>query len=108
MNIACGEPETLNNDNLNVLNPAVIIETLSPSTGNYDRGEKFKLYRDIPTLKEYILVDSESTHVEIFRLNVTHHWELEEYGTIEEMLFIQTINENIALADIYAGVKLKE
>ena len=85
----------------------VIIEILSPSTKNYDRGEKFKLYRDIPTLKEYILVDSETIHIEIFRLNESNHWELEEYNAAEEMLYIKTINENIALADIYAGVKLE-
>ena len=89
------------------MNPAVIVEILFPSTRNYDRGEKFKLYRDIPTLKEYILVDSESVHIEIFRLNATRHWELEEYNSVEEMLFIHTINEHIALADIYAGVKLE-
>ena len=107
ISIICGEPETLNNDNWNILNPAVIIEVLSPSTSNYDRGEKFKLYRDIPTLKEYILVDSETIHIEIFRLNESNHWELEEYNAAEEMLYIKTINENIALADIYAGVKLE-
>ena len=106
ISIICGEPETLNNDDLNVLNPAVIIEVLSPSTRNYDRGEKFKLCRDIPTLKEYILVDSESVHIEIFRLNESSHWELEEYDTAEEMLYIKTIDENIALADIYEGVQL--
>ncbi|MBX3240678.1 MAG: Uma2 family endonuclease [Chitinophagaceae bacterium] len=105
ISIICGEPETLNNDNWNVLNPDVIIEILSPSTKNYDRGEKFKLYLDIPTLKEYILVDSESIHIEIFRLNEARHWELEEYKSAEETLYIQTINENIPVADIYAGVK---
>ncbi|MBX3254254.1 MAG: Uma2 family endonuclease [Chitinophagaceae bacterium] len=107
ISIICGEPETLNNDNWNVLNPAVIIEILSPSTKNYDRGEKFKLYRDIPTLKEYILVDSETIHIEIFRLNEANHWELEEYNAAEEILCIKTINENISLADIYADVKLE-
>ena len=39
ISIICGEPETLNNDNWNILNPAVIIEVLSPSTRNYDCGE---------------------------------------------------------------------
>ncbi|PVD51421.1 Uma2 family endonuclease [Terrimonas sp.] len=106
ISIICGEPETFNDDDWNILNPAVIVEILSPSTKNYDRGEKFKLYRDIPTLKEYILVDSESVHIEIFRLNESNHWELEEYDTVEEMLYIKTINENIVLADIYAGVQL--
>lgn len=105
ISIICGKPETLNNDNWNVVNPAVIIEILSPSTKNYDRGEKFKLYRDIPTLKEYILVDSENIHIEIFRLNQSNHWELEEYSSSEEALHIRTINENISIADIYNGVE---
>lgn len=105
ISIICGEPETLNNDNWNVLNPVVIIEILSSSTKNYDRGEKFKLYRDIPTLKEYILVDSESIYIEIFRLNETQHWELEEYKSMEEILYIKAVNESISVAEIYEDVK---
>lgn len=107
ISIVCGEPETLNNDNWNVLNPAVIIEVLSPSTKNYDRGEKFKLYREIATLKEYVLVDSESIHIEIFRLNNSQHWELEEYKLMTETLYIKTINEHISLTDIYGDVKFE-
>ncbi|SFP93419.1 Uma2 family endonuclease [Parafilimonas terrae] len=106
ISIVCGELITLNNDNWNVLNPAVIIEVLSPSTKNYDRGEKFKLYRDIPTLKEYVLIDSESIHIEVFRLNTNHHWELEEYNSPREYLNIKAINEDLLIADIYDGVTL--
>src|SRR5215213_2260514 len=51
--VVCGEIETLNNDDWNILNPRVIIEILSPSTRGYDHGLKFQLYRDIPSLKEY-------------------------------------------------------
>ena len=69
-------------------------------------GEKFKLYRDIPTLKEYILVDSESIHIEILRLNAAGHWELEEYKSAGEMLYSKTIAEKIPLADIYNSVQL--
>ena len=99
------EVVTLNNDDYNVLNPSVIIEVLSKSTKNYDRGEKFKLYRDIATLKEYILVDSESIHLEVFRLNESSHWELEEYDDASGALSIKAINEKILIADIYEGVK---
>lgn len=108
ISIICGEKVTLNNDDINVLNPTVIIEILSASTKNYDRGEKFKLYRDIPTLKEYILVDSESMHIEVFRLNKTIHWELEEYKLPGEQLAIKAVNVTIPLTDIYDGVKLEE
>lgn len=107
ISIVCGDVITLNDDDYNVLNPTVIIEILSPSTKNYDRGEKFKLYRDIPTLKEYILVDSESIHIEVFRLNESNHWELEEYGNISNSLQLRAINESIFLSDIYEGVKIE-
>lgn len=107
ISIVCGEVITLNNDEYNVLNPAVIIEILSPSTKSYDRGDKFKLYRDVPTLKEYILVDSESIQIEVFRLNESAHWELEEYKSIESLLDIKAINEKISLSEIYEGVKIE-
>ena len=107
ISIICGEIITLNNDDYNVLNPAVIIEVLSKSTKNYDLGEKFKLYRDIPTLKEYVLADSESIHIEVFRLNETNHWELEEYNSLENLLFIKAIDEKILLSEIYEGVNIE-
>ncbi|MDQ6844110.1 MAG: Uma2 family endonuclease [Bacteroidota bacterium] len=107
ISIICGEVITLNNDDYNVLNPTIIIEVLSKSTRNYDRGEKFKLYRDIPSLKEYILADSESVHVEVFRLNEKDHWELEEYNSAEDFLFIKAINEKILISEIYDGVNME-
>lgn len=86
--------------------PSVLIEILSPSTRDYDRGSKFKLYRDIPSLKEYILIDSEAISIEVFRLNIAGHWELEEYSTLDETLFISAIDTSIPLSEIYAGTKI--
>jgi len=106
ISIICGEVITLNDDDYNVLNPTAIIEVLSKSTKNYDRGEKFKLYRDIPTLKEYILADSESVHIEVFRLNEKSHWELEEYNSINDLLYLKVIEEKFPLSEIYEGVKM--
>jgi len=89
-----------------VVSAAVIVEILSTSTKTYDRGDKFKLYRDIPTLKEYILIDSESINIEAFRINKENHWELEEYKTIDETLNIAAVSIAISLFDIYEGTKL--
>lgn len=86
------------------MNPTVVTEVLSPPTKNYDRGEKFKVYRDIDTLKEYILVDSESIHIEVFRMNLNGHWELEEYKHAASAITIHAIAETIPITDIYEGV----
>src|ERR1041385_5553388 len=58
ISIFCGDVKRLDNDKEYIIGPSVLIEILSPSIRNYDRGEKFQLYRDIPSLKEYILVDT--------------------------------------------------
>jgi Uma2 family endonuclease len=104
--VICGEVVTLNNDDFNVLNPAIIFEVLSPSTKSYDRGEKFSLYRDIPTLREYVLVDSESVKVEAHFINEKGLWALKEYENLDAVLEIPTIQVSVPLSDIYSGLSL--
>lgn len=106
ISVVCGDPVFLNNDELNLLNPVVIIEVLSPSTKTYDRGDKFNLYRDIPTLKEYILVDPETISIEAFYINAHNQWELKEYKNISETLSIKTIKVSMTLDAIYEGTKV--
>lgn len=102
--IICGKAETKDNDDWNILNPTVIIEVLSKSTRDYDMGGKFALYRDIPSLKEYILVDSESLNVYAFRINAGGHWELQEYKKIEDILQIKILDLSIPLTEVYEGI----
>lgn len=104
--IICGDFIPSPTDDDSAILPTVIIEILSASTQNYDRGEKFKLYRDIPSLKEYLLVDSESVLVEAFRINPNGNWELEEIKSAVGSLKIQSVGIEIPLKDIYAGTKL--
>jgi Uma2 family endonuclease len=56
--IVCGKNEFLDDKKDNLVNPNVIIEVLSPSKSFYDRGEKFHFYRSIPSLSEYVVIDS--------------------------------------------------
>jgi len=106
ISVICGELLSLNNDDFNFLNPSIIFEILSPSTKNYDRGEKFKLYRDIVTLKEYVLVDSDSFNIETFHINNHGLWELNEYNNIDEKLQLHSINISLTLKEIYKRTKL--
>lgn len=105
ISIVCNKPTTHANDGINLLNPSVIIEVLSPSTKNYDRGEKFQLYKDIAPFKEYILVDSTNILIEAFRISYGGHWELEEYRDLHQKLEIKTAGISILLAEIYEGTE---
>ena len=106
LTIICGAMLSLNNDDYNFLNPSIIFEVLSSSTKNYDRGEKFTLYKDIPTLKEYILVDSESVGIEAWHINYGGNWELKEHNNITETLYLPAIHVSLELKEIYDGTKI--
>jgi Uma2 family endonuclease len=106
ISIFCRDLLDMSMDEDNVEGPAVIIEILSPSTKNYDRGEKFRLYRDIPSLREYIMVDSENLYIEAFSVNENGLWELKEYKKTNDILEIKTVAISVALAEIYEGTRL--
>lgn len=108
ISIYCNEPISSKEDADTVIHPTVIIEILSPSTKGYDRGNKFKLYRDIPTLKEYILVDSEFVSLEAWRLNDNNNWELQEYNSLDAQLSIPAISFSMPILEIYEGTNLSE
>ncbi|HYF67989.1 MAG TPA: Uma2 family endonuclease [Ohtaekwangia sp.] len=106
ISVFCGEIETLNRDNYNAVNPTVIIEVLSLTTKDYDRGGKFKLYRDIPSLKNYLLIDSNAVSVESFYVNDVGHWELQEYKTLNEKMYINALSLHLDLESAYRSVRL--
>jgi Uma2 family endonuclease len=88
--------------------PAAIIEILSPSTRNYDKGMKFRLYRDIPALKEYILIDSEAIAVASWYRQETGEWLPEQKLLLTQSLFIKTVELSLTLEEIYDGTLLNE
>ena len=104
--IICGKAEITDIDN--VTNPSVIIEILSKSTKDYDRGTKFNLYRNISTLKEYILIDSTSVTVEIYSRQDNNTWILKEYKQLSDRFTISTISLILSLKDVYDDVNFDE
>ena len=86
-----------------IQNPSVIIEVLSPSTRGYDRDDKFKYYRQIESLQEYILVDSESIYVEIFQRGEGRMWLYSAYSEGEDFT-LSSIEFNCSLDVLYEGV----
>lgn len=108
ISIYCGDPTTIDQEEDTVIQPTIIIEILSKSTRDYDRGTKFKLYRDIPTLKEYMLIDTEKIGIEVFRINAHNNWVLQEYKTLQLTVQLPTVGVSFLIQDIYKGTSLSE
>lgn len=104
--IVCGKPE-LEDDKFDTLtNPSVIFEILSPSTKGMDKQRKFFFYMQIPSLKEYIMIDSERRYIIIARKQADSSWKFEELNDKNETLFIQTVGFSLPLSELYEGTNL--
>lgn len=105
--ILCNEPEFDDEKIKDTLkNPAVIFETLSDSTEDYDLGRKQMYYMQVPSLKQYILVDSQKVQVRVItKKDEAGTWKFEELTSIDDILFVEPINFRITVPALYRGVK---
>lgn len=104
--IVCGPQKYAEHDRNTIVNPSVIVEILSPSTMDYDRGRKFRLYRDIESLQEFVLIDSMSIAAEVFRRNADSQWTLaDDAFSLTDSITIQTIGATLQMVDLYDGTE---
>ncbi len=100
--VICGQPIFFDNKKDVITNPTVIVEVLSPSTENYDRGEKFLRYTNqIETLQNYILISQDKPLVEIFSKQKNGGWEKTEVEGIETVFKIDSIECEVSLTELY-------
>jgi Uma2 family endonuclease len=104
ISVVCGRPEFTDDTRDTLLNPTVIVEVLSPSTADYDRGEKFERYRQLPSLSEYLLVSQTRPLVEHYVRQPDGKWLLTEYRELSDVVELPSIGCRLALAEIYEQV----
>ena len=104
--VICGEPQYHDFHKDVVLNPTVIIEVLSESTEEFDRGVKFLRYRNFnETLSDYILVSQNEPLIEHYIRQPNNDWLLKEYSGLETTFEIKSINCTVKLKDIYDRIE---
>jgi Uma2 family endonuclease len=106
--VVCGTIEFGDAEQDTVLNPTVIIEVLSPSTENYDRGKKSQYYRTIPSLQEYLLIAQGEYYIEHFVRYSEHQWLFSEVMQEQGSLHLASIDCTLQLQDIYNKVPRRE
>jgi Uma2 family endonuclease len=89
-----------------ITNPIAIAEILSDSTEKYDRGDKFRMYRTIPSFKEYILISQTAMQVEKFTKNDANQWVLSEYAGRNAKIVFDSFEFEISLDELYDRVDL--
>lgn len=104
----CEAPQFEDEQVDSLLNPQVLVEVLSESTENYDRGKKFEHYRRITSLQEYLLISQDRLLVELYTRRPNEGWLLTVASRWDECVQLTSIDCSLPLAEIYAKVEVVE
>ncbi len=102
--VVCGDPQFIDTELDTLTNPTLIVEVLSESTKNYDRGEKFEQYRQILSFAEYLLIAQDKIHVEHYLRQNDGSWILTETNDPGAVIELASINCRLSVTEIYAKV----
>lgn len=106
--VVCGEPQ-FNDEELDTLtNPTLIVEVLSKSTKNFDRGDKFEQYRTLKSFQEYLLIAQDKVYVEQYIRQSDGDWLLKVFNQLEDTIQLSSIQCNLPLRTIYSKVKVTD
>lgn len=102
--VICGEMETDPESRTTIVNPTLVVEVLSDSTANYDRGEKLAHYQKIPSLQVCVLVSHREERVAVYLRDI-EQWQRHE-ARPGEQITLDAIGCTLAVDDIYRGISL--
>jgi Uma2 family endonuclease len=103
--VTCGPDRFLDDRKDTLTDATVVIEVLSPSTKNYDRGEKFRFYRALPSFCEYLLLAQDEIRAELYVRQPDGSWLMREYCSASDEIALVSIGCTLRLAAVYERVE---
>ncbi len=103
--IMCGQPKFWDTDPDTLSNPNVLVEILSPSTMDYNLGTKFRLYRDLTSLEEYVTIHQDEPLIEHHVRQPDGSWLIRDLQGIDATLRLASVGVEISLRTIYEGIE---
>lgn len=106
--VTCGPDQYLDNRTDTLTDATLIVEVLSPSTKNYDRGEKFLFYRSLRSLKEYLILAQDQVRAEHWIKQPDNSWQLREFVSLSDEIELTSIGCRLRLEAAYARVDFEQ
>ena len=105
--VICGEVKKSDQESNAIINPMVVVEVLSKSTADYDRGDKFHLYRQLPSLQEYVLIEQDKAVVESFsKQSDSDLWRISRVEGVDASVEFRSLGVVLSVETIYEDVEL--
>jgi len=100
--VICGDIEKSEEEKNSVTNPILIVEVLSKSTAEYDRGDKFYFYRQLQSFKEYVLIEQDRHIVDVhYKSKNSDLWRITRYEGLNKIIKLQSLDIEITMEELY-------
>lgn len=106
VSVVCGSIERDADDRHALTNPSVLVEILSEGTEAYDRGAKFAHYRELPTLRDYVLVSQHERRIEVYSRDGEGGWVLRE-AVAGGVVSLVSLPGQLEVDRVYDGIELE-
>ncbi|MDE2748807.1 MAG: Uma2 family endonuclease [Chloroflexota bacterium] len=102
LSIVRGEP-ALDEGAVNLFNPTLVAEVISPTTAARDRGFKREMYQSIPSLQVYLVIEQFEAQVEV-DTRLDENWQTREYTGLDAIVPLPALDCDLPLKEIYDGI----
>ena len=106
LSVVCGEPET-ESDTRILLNPILVVEVTSPSSIDNDRVSKRQYYEDVPSIRDYLIVDQHRRLAELYTRSETG-WHLRTFSELDDEIPLEALDCALPLRDIYQRIQFED
>lgn len=102
--IVCGAEQYHDTRRDVLLNPIALVEVLSPSSAVFDRGEKFRLYQELDSLRDYLLISQDTPRIEHHARQENGAWAWTIATGLNAEITLSAIPVTLSLAGVYARI----
>jgi len=100
--VVCEGMEKSDEEKNSITNPILIVEVLSKSTGEYDRGDKFYFYRQLESFKEYVLIEQDRHIVDVhYKSKNSDLWRITRYEGLDKIIKLQSLGIDLTMKELY-------
>jgi Uma2 family endonuclease len=107
LTVVCGEATFADDGETMLTNPILVVEVLSETTANYDKGQKYDFYRSLPSVQAYLMLEQNRAHAMLYTRDKTG-WHLEEYSGLEAIVPLEALGCNLAMSEAYLNVEFED
>jgi len=106
LSTVCGEEEFARENEMELVNPILVIEVTSPSTIDIDRGEKMDLYFDVPSIQAYLIIDQHRVCAEL-SIRADGGWQTTSYEGLDDVVPLEVLICNLPMNQVYRGIQFE-